>query len=101
MKIYILTIITFFLYSCGGGGEVGKILRNEKTNTTDEFLVKKKEPLILPPDFKEIPKPGSIKDSTVEDEDQKIKKIIKVPVQNEREKSSSTEESIIDRIRSE
>ena len=100
MKIYILTIITFFLYSCGGG-EVGKILRNEKTNTTDEFLVKKKEPLILPPDFKEIPKPGSIKDSTVEDEDQKIKKIIKVPVQNEREKSSSTEESIIDRIRSE
>ncbi len=100
MKIYILTIITFFLYSCGGS-EVGKILRNEKTNTTDEFLVKKKEPLILPPDFKEIPKPGSIKDSTVEDEDQKIKKIIKVPVQNEREKSSSTEESIIDRIRSE
>ena len=100
MKIYILTIITFFLYSCGGS-EVGKILRNEKTNTTDEFLVKKKEPLILPPDFKEIPEPGSIKDSTVEDEDQKIKKIIKVPVQNEREKSSSTEESIIDRIRSE
>ena len=100
MKIYILTIITFFLYSCGGS-EVGKILRNEKTNTTDEFLVKKKEPLILPPDFKEIPEPGSIKDSTVEDEDQKIKKIIKVPVQNDREKSSSTEESIIDRIRSE
>ena len=64
-------------------------------------MVKKKEPLILPPDFKEIPQPGSIKDSTVEDEDQKIKKIIKVPVQNEREKSSSTEESIIDRIRSE
>ena len=100
MKIYILIIITFFLYSCGGS-EVGKILRNEKTNTTDEFLVKKKEPLILPPDFKEIPEPGSIKDSTVEDEDQKIKKIIKVPVQNDREKSSSTEESIIDRIRRE
>ena len=101
MKIYILTIITFFLYSCGGGSEVGKILRNEKINTTDEFLVKKKEPLILPPDFKDIPQPGSIKDSTDEDEDQKIKKIIKVPVQDERDKSSSTEESIIDRIRSE
>ena len=101
MKTHIIIVILFFLLSCSGGGEVGKILRNEKTNTTDEFLVKKKEPLILPPDFKEIPQPGSIKDTRAENEEQKIKKIIKVPVQDESDGSSSTEESIIDRIRSE
>ena len=101
MKTHIIIVILFFLLSCSGGGEVGKILRNEKTNTTDEFLVKKKEPLILPPDFKEIPQPGSIKDTRAENEEQKIKKIIKVPVQDESDRSSSTEESIIDRIRRE
>ena len=101
MRTHIIIVILFFLLSCSGGGEVGKILRNEKTNTTDEFLVKKKEPLILPPDFKEIPQPGSIKDTRAENEEQKIKKIIKVPVQDESDGSSSTEESIIDRIRRE
>ena len=55
----------------------------------------------MPPDFKEIPQPGSIKDTRAENEEQKIKKIIKVPVQDESDGSSSTEESIIDRIRRE
>ena len=39
---------------------MGKILRNEKINSTDEFLVKKKDPLILPPDFDKIPTPGAM-----------------------------------------
>ena len=40
-KIYILLISLFTLNSCGGFKEAGKVLRNEKTTTTDEFLVKK------------------------------------------------------------
>ena len=36
---------------CSNLNEAGKILRNEKIIPTDEFLVKKKEPLILPPDY--------------------------------------------------
>ena len=39
--------------------EAGQVLRNEKVKTTDEFLVKKKQPLILPPDYDKIPNPGS------------------------------------------
>ena len=38
---YFLLISFIFLLSCGGFKEVGKVLRNEKTNSTDEFLVKK------------------------------------------------------------
>ena len=30
-----------FLYSCGGLSDAGKVLRNEKVKSTDEFLVKK------------------------------------------------------------
>ena len=33
----------------------------KKLKTTDEFLVKKKDPLVLPPDYNKIPEPGSLK----------------------------------------
>ena len=36
------TAAYLFLYSCASLEEAGKALRNEKSNTTDEFLVKKK-----------------------------------------------------------
>ena len=47
-------------------------MRNEKTTTTDEFLVKKRKPLVLPPDYNEIPEPGTIKRKQNSDDD-KIK----------------------------
>ena len=36
-----------------------KALRNEKTRTTDEFLIEKRGPLSLPPKMGELPKPKS------------------------------------------
>ena len=55
-----MLISTFFiLTNCAGLSDAGKILRNEKINNTDEFLVKKKEPLTQPPDFDVLPTPGS------------------------------------------
>ena len=32
---------------------------SENTKTTDEFLVKKKDPLVLPPKYEELPLPKS------------------------------------------
>ena len=49
----------FFLVSCGSFSEAGKALRNEKTRTTDEFLIEKRGPLSLPPKMGELPKPKS------------------------------------------
>ena len=58
MKIkYLLLFI--FLVSCGSFSEAGKALRNEKTRTTDEFLIEKRGPLSLPPKMGELPKPRS------------------------------------------
>tara|TARA_B100000886_G_scaffold253231_2_gene179014 strand:+ start:926 stop:1213 length:288 start_codon:yes stop_codon:yes gene_type:complete len=47
------------LVSCGSLTEAGKALRNEKTRTTDEFLIEKRGPLSLPPKMGELPKPKS------------------------------------------
>ncbi len=58
MKIkYLLLFI--FLVSCGTFSEAGKALRNEKTRTTDEFLIEKRGPLSIPPNMNELPKPNS------------------------------------------
>ena len=60
MKKLVLIILSLLFVSCSGISDVGKVMRNEKTMTTDEFLVKKRKPLILPPDYNEIPEPGEI-----------------------------------------
>ena len=56
MKKYILIILIFnLLQSCGSVSEGFKL---KKGNTGDEFLVEKKNPLVLPPNFNELPEPG-------------------------------------------
>ena len=77
-KISQLILIIIFLNSCGTMQEAGKVLRNQKVNTTDEFLVKKKEPLIMPPDYKKIPEPDSISNKKTSD-DEKIKELLNAP----------------------
>jgi len=93
-------IITLFLYSCSGFSDVGKTLRNEKIRTTDEFLVKKRQPLSLPPDYKNLPAPKSEESNKEEDGNDKINKIFKIPEKQVKKKGSSTvEQSIINQIR--
>ena len=41
-KITLVALTLLILNSCSGFKEAGKVLRNEKTKTTDEFFVKKK-----------------------------------------------------------
>ena len=65
MKIKKILIIClpfyFFLISCGTFEEAGRVLRNEKIKSTDEFLVEKKEPLTTPPEIFELPEPDQLK----------------------------------------
>tara|TARA_Y100000816_G_scaffold141695_1_gene100406 strand:+ start:650 stop:952 length:303 start_codon:yes stop_codon:yes gene_type:complete len=97
-KLNFFLIIYFFLISCTSLEEAGKVLRNEKIKTTDEFLIEKKEPLVLPPDYKVIPKPGSL--SNKKKEEKNLKQILKATNKEQGKKgSSSTEQSIIDKIR--
>ena len=99
-NLNLLLIVFFLLISCGSLKDAGTILRNEKVKTTDEFLVKKRNPLELPPNFEKIPVPGSISKKN-DNEKEKIKKILKAPEKSKssKSKSSSVEESILNRIR--
>ena len=61
MKKLIFLLILILFVGCNAFKDAGKVMRNEKTTTTDEFLVKKKEPLVLPPNYNELPEPNSLK----------------------------------------
>ena len=99
-KIIFLVLISFLLASCSGVSDAGKVLRNEKIKTTDALLVKKRQPLVLPPNFKEIPEPGSIKKKQTNEKD-KIKKLLNssnIEVLN-KSKPTSAETLILKKIR--
>ena len=99
-KLYLLIIFLIILNSCGGLDDAGKVLRNEKIRTNDEFLIKKREPLSLPPEYKKLPQPNTIKISK-EKTDNNINKILKIPKEETSPNSGklSVEQSIIEKIR--
>ena len=99
MRKNIIILLSFVaLASCNTFSDVGKVLRNEKTNTTDEFLVKK-QPLVLPPDFEKLPAPDSKENKEINEND-KIKEILKAPKElNNVSGKSSLEESVLNKIR--
>ena len=78
--------------------DAGKVLRNEKIKTTDEFLVKKRQPLVLPPDYDKLPAPKTMKKKV--DKNSDINEILKIPNQTNIPKSGNTsiEQSIINKI---
>ena len=51
-NIFIILIVSSFLFSCGG------FKLKKKADSGEEFLIEKKDPLILPPDFSKLPKPN-------------------------------------------
>ena len=100
MKKYILIILIFnFLQSCGSVSEGFKL---KKGNTGDEFLVEKKNPLVLPPNFNELPEPGKTAISNKNTEESFEEKILndeKNENQEENIAANSTEELILKNIK--
>ena len=98
-KLNIILIIYFFLISCGGTlDDAKKVLKNEKITTTDEFLVKKRKPLIMPPNYEEVLEPNTRPQEKKEEND--LRNILKIE-KNEsiQGRSSTTEKSILDKIK--
>ena len=57
----IIIIIFFLITACAESWQnVKKGLGGEKRTSTDEFLVRKKEPLVMPPKWKNLPEPGGV-----------------------------------------
>ena len=98
MKTITSIFIFLILHSCSSLKDAGKVIRNEKITTTDEFLVKKKDPLILPPNYEKIPQPDTLKEN--KSKEKSVKSILKINTKNQSlKKNSSTEKSIIEKIK--
>jgi intein/homing endonuclease len=68
-------------------------LTGEKVRSTDEFFIKKKDPLILPPNYESLPRPSDIEEV---EEALSIKKKL---VENSSSDINSNERSILDQIK--
>jgi len=98
IKFYIIVSLTIFVASCSN---LKDGFSQSKKNNSDEFLVEKKSPLVMPPDYNELPIPDEDKK---EKEDKDIKSLISESKKDETnenliEKSSSFEGSILDKIK--
>ena len=97
MKKFFLLNIIIFLTSCG---VVKEGFSNNKKNNSDEFLVEKKSPLIMPPDFDKLPIPND-KENEIEIKNNQIKKLLSKD-QNQKNNSNTSknfEETILEKIK--
>ena len=89
----IIFLLTSFLIS-SSCQNVKDALSGSKKNNADEFLVKKKNPLVMPPNYNDMPKPGETEQSLDDQNYQgEVKELLKV-VENEKKESSAKNSSI-------
>ena len=104
MKIFkklILLSIIFLITSCG---TLKEGFSNQKKNNNDEFLVEKKSPLIMPPNYNELPVPNT-ETTSAENEKNSIKSLVtneenildKSNVKNS--ESKDIEETLLEKIK--
>jgi len=100
-KINILLIFLIFIFNSCTTVKDG--FRSQKKNSTDEFLVKKKSPLIMPPEFDELPLPEDINQKLENNEEKDIKKLITNNENSSNENSTNQntdfESSILEKIK--
>ena len=96
--IYILVLI-YFVTSCADTFDsVKRGLTGSKRKSADEFLVKKKDPLILPPDFENLPTPSE--GDILLEEDSIFQNILEDEEKEDSSGSKSVESSILKKIQS-
>ena len=99
-KTIFLTLLIFLVTSCGGWDSVKRGLTGAKQQSTDEFLVQKKDPLILPPDFDSLPSPTEREEAAeeVSSFEQTLKKASETEIIST-SAGSSAEDSILNQIK--
>ena len=100
-KLLIFFQLILFLYSCSTAKEG---FTNQKKSGSDEFLVEKKSPLVMPPDYNDLPVPDENKE-TEETNENKIKDLVSKngnenrEMNNDEDVNLSIEQSILKKIK--
>ena len=86
-KILVFFKLILFLYSCS---TLKEGFTNQKKSSSDEFLVEKKSPLVMPPDYNDLPVPDQNME-TSETNENKIKDLVTT---NENENNNSEDSNL-------
>ena len=99
---FFIILVTYFFYGCT---TMKKGFESQRKNSTDEFLVEKKQPLVMPPDFEKLPIPDqNLTDNQQENINQIEELIVTDNTKNTNSNISSdsnkkTENFILDKIK--
>ena len=86
-KTLLLLIILPLMTYCG---DVRDALEGKKrSQQNDEFLVKKKNPLQMPPDMNKLPKPGDDVEKLSPNDNNEVKDLLKIKENNNTEDTNS------------
>jgi len=86
-NILVILIVSFFIYSCEG------FKLKKKSTSGEEFLIEKKDPLILPPDFSKLPEP---KEQIKNQDNEKEKLVLDSVFNKENSKNVENKDSEVD-----
>ena len=99
-KFNLLSLILIAILILPGCQTIQDGFRSQKKNSTDEFLVEKKSPLVMPPDYKKLPLPED--DMAKTNSENKIKKLVSNGEDSSKESSDtnqSLEKSLLEKIK--
>ena len=101
-KIIIFLFFALFLFSCSGAKDA--LQGKKRSEQSDEFLVQKKNPLAMPPDYEKLPAPGNqeVSPETFSENDE-VKDLLNIQEgeisnSNNNDNSKDLESSIIEKI---
>ena len=104
MKIFKKIILLSFIYILTSCGTLKEGFKNQKKDSSDEFLVEKKSPLIMPPDYNELPVPNAASNQALSEENS-IKNLVTNEEKNTNtsnansSESTGLEESLLEKIK--
>ena len=100
--IFFLILFASFFYSCT---TVKKGFESQRKKSTDEFLVEKKQPLVMPPDFEKLPSPAQSQRNSQQENINQIEELIvsdnstNTNTKRSTNSSQKTENFILDKIK--
>ena len=103
-KIFKISILLSFILigMSGCQGLKDGLEGNKKSKSSEEFLINKKSPLVMPPDYSKLPLPENNSNQNEKSQDFDLKKVLEKNSNNQKSKTQtnkSFQKSIIEKIK--
>ena len=94
-NLILLILLIPILINCGGVKEA--LEGKKRSDQSDEFLVKKKNPLQMPPDINKLPKPGDDLELKKSDNSKGVKELLNIK-ENKPSKKSNDNSNLLNKM---